>query len=570
MLGVCVAMLLWATPLLAAGPDGRAPRPDIGRSIPVQGPRQIFNDDLKVESGQVIENDAMVYSGNVEVEEGGRINGDLFVFSGNIEIEEGGAVDGDVVNYSGNVSVAGFVGGDISALSGNVDLESSARVEGDISVVSGNIRRDEGASVGGNVVQGPTFRFPGSFGPGAPDVPSPGISFARQPNTLVGTVLGFIGRLVAAALMTLLAMLLVGAVYYGRPQLITDTRRQLESQLALSAVVGGLANLTVIFLAGLLAVTICLLPLALIPLLVLFAVNVIGWAVISQIVGEKIVAFAKQEVQPVVTLLVGTFFASGILALLWALGGCFQFVAWLLLFAASSLGTGAALLPWINRRRGFGGSGDGGGDVPPASPAPRGPSGADVETDVAAPIDYVTAEEINAGARGGQAATAASTAEAPVQSADLAGREVVEHDVAQPLDHVTAEEINATAEQAPKPARQRSTRRAQASTPDQQPAAEGQQAGDRNQIVEQDVAAPLDHVTAQEINTTEALAEGDDFLQIRGIGPTYARRLKEAGFSTFAQLAVATPEAVAEAIGWPVDRVRRSELIDQAKVLAAQ
>jgi large subunit ribosomal protein L21 len=75
-------------------------------------------------------------------------------------------------------------------------------------------------------------------------------------------------------------------------------------------------------------------------------------------------------------------------------------------------------------------------------------------------------------------------------------------------------------------------------------------------------------VTAQEVITGETVTGGDDFLRIKGIGPTYARRLKDAGYSTFAQVAAATPEEIGAAVGWPVDRVRRSEVIDQAKVLA--
>jgi predicted flap endonuclease-1-like 5' DNA nuclease len=70
------------------------------------------------------------------------------------------------------------------------------------------------------------------------------------------------------------------------------------------------------------------------------------------------------------------------------------------------------------------------------------------------------------------------------------------------------------------------------------------------------------------VNTSETIAEGDDFLQIKGIGPTFARRLKDAGYATFADLAAATPDDLASAIGWPADRVRRSEIIDQAKALS--
>lgn len=549
-IGALVMALFFALPASAAEPVGLPILPnlgnDVGKAIQVQGPRQILSDDLTVERGEVIEEDVTVYAGDVEIKEGGRIAGNLLVLSGDIEIAPGATVDGDVTNASGDIKLAGHVGGDLAAMSGDVELEASASVGGDVSVVSGSIRRDEGASVGGNVVQGPSFRFPGGFAPSAPDAPDvpnrPGVSFGMNSSGFMGRMINFVGRVFAAALMTALAMLLVGGLYYARPQIIVDTRKQLMEKLALSAVVGGLANLIVLFLAGLLAITVCLLPLALIPMLLLLAVNVVGWAVISQIVGEKIVSFAKQETQPALTILVGAFFLSGALAFLWALGGCFQFVASLLIFAVSSLGTGAALLPWINRQRGIGGTDDsgsdesGGGDTPPADPKPAGP----------APTGSGTARSAAAGTPSG----APPSDDTPV-----------EHDVSAPLDYVTAEEVNSGAERGPSGAA-----RGSSVTPDAP--SEVTTEGGEDEPVELDVAAPGDYITAQEINTTEVVTEDDDFLQIKGIGPTFARRLKDAGYATYAQLAAATPDEIAEAIGWPASRVTRSELIDQAKVLA--
>jgi predicted flap endonuclease-1-like 5' DNA nuclease len=343
--------------------------------------------------------------------------------------------------------------------------------------------------------------------------------------------LRFIGRLFAAALLTALVMLLVGGLFYLRPQLIADTRKQLNEQRALSAVVGVLANFVGLFLTGLLAITICLLPLALVPLLLLLAINVVGWAVASQVVGERVVKMTNQSVQPVLTILVGAFLLTGVSALLWSFGGCFQFIAKLFVFAVASLGAGAVLVPWLNRRRGNGGvSGEGGGgDVPPSGPTPVVPT-----------------------------PPAAESVEPYAQP------DVVEHDVAAPVDYMTAEEINATAEQKPSQAPKARGRGARMAAAESTPAPEVA----TEESVEQDVAAPVDYVTAQEINTADVVTEGDDFLRIKGIGPTYARRLKDAGYATFAQLAAATPEEVAAAIGWPVDRVRRSEVIDQAKVLA--
>lgn len=502
MFGAMFLTMFLALPAMAAEPIARGFGPPQDQLIPVQGPRQVFRNDLTVERGQVIEDDVFVYSGNVSMKDGSRITGDLVVFSGDVEIGEDAVVEGDVISYSGNLDVAGRVSGDLTAMSGNIDLRSTSVVNGDISIVSGRINRDELASVGGNVVQGPSFRFPS---PRSTDEPrGSGANFESRGGSLVSSFVHLILRLVSAVVITAIVVLLVGGLFYLRPQLVVDTRKQLHEHLALSAVVGGLANLVVLFLIGLLAVTLCLLPLALIPLLAILAVNIIGWAVASQIAGERIVKFAKQEVSPALTILVGALFLTGAVALLWALGGCFKFVASLLIFAVASLGAGAVLVPWLNRRGGGGNSG-GGGDVPPVSPAPDAPGGGSTSS-YATPHYDVPDYDM------------------PTQSAD---------------------------------------------------ASRGGASESVSAVVEHDLAAPIDYVTAQEVITTDivtgdAVGEDDDFLKLKGIGPTYARRLKDAGYRSFAQLAAASPEEVAAAIGWPVDRVRRAEVIDQAKVLAQQ
>lgn len=525
LLALCVTVpALAAEP--AAQPSDATYALHEGKSLQLGSERQVLSGDFTVEAGQVVDDDVFVYSGNVEVHGGGKITGDLIVFSGNIQMDEGSEVGGDVTNYSGNVEIAGNVGGDLTVWSGDVELSSSAVVGGDISVASGNLDRAEGSSVEGNVLNGPQFHFPGGLGADATKRPGrPGVSFGPQPQTFFGRVLGLLGRLFIAALMTAFAMLLVGGLFYIRPQLIVDTRKQLREQLALSAVVGGIANLLALFLAGLLAMTICLLPLALIPLLVLFAVNIVGWAVASQIAGERIASVSKRPIQPILTILVGALFLSGLCALLWAFGGCFRAIAFIVIFAVSSLGAGAVLSPWVNRKpspskgNGTGGNGSDGGATATRGPtSPAGSPGAasptqdvPVEFDVAAPIDYITAEEVNASQKqnptsgAADAGAAGSTATAPVA---------------------------------------------------------------KDEPVELDVAGPIDYITAQEVNAGDVISSGDDFSSIKGIGPIYARRLKESGFTTFAQLAAASVDEVAAAIGWPADRVRKAEVIDQAKVLA--
>ena len=57
--------------------------------------------------------------------------------------------------------------------------------------------------------------------------------------------------------------------------------------------------------------------------------------------------------------------------------------------------------------------------------------------------------------------------------------------------------------------------------------------------------------------------EAEDLTEINGIGPVFARRLMEAGISTFDALADAEPERVAEIVGAPESRA--SDWIDQAQ-----
>ena len=121
------------------------------------GDNQIFNGDLEVEDGEVLRSNVVLYDGDAKIKDGGRIEGNLVVYSGDIKIEEEGEVTGDVSAFSGDIEIKGSVGGDVASWSGDVELDDGARVEGDISVLSGDIKRDNGAYVGGNVVNGPSF-----------------------------------------------------------------------------------------------------------------------------------------------------------------------------------------------------------------------------------------------------------------------------------------------------------------------------------------------------------------------------------------------------------------------------
>ncbi|MCC6166583.1 MAG: polymer-forming cytoskeletal protein, partial [Caldilineaceae bacterium] len=317
------------------------------------GGEQIFRGDLVVEPGRVIDGDVAVYSGDVQVDEGGQIQGNLVVYSGDLEIRPGGSVGGDVTTFSGDIEIAGRVGGNIASWSGDVGLASTARVEGGVSVLSGEIRREQGAYVGGSVAKGPQLRLPGAPSRELPVPPSTALR-----DRSVG-FLGWIGqlflRLIGAVLLTALATLLVGVLAYAAPELVSRVRRQMNENLALSFVIGLLTNLVLLLLAGLLSATICLLPIALVPILLLLGINLVGWTAVSQVAGERVSAWVKQPVQPALAAAVGAVVLTGVMALLWAMGGCFRFIGFLAMLGVGSFGAGAVLLPWLSGRRTGGG-----------------------------------------------------------------------------------------------------------------------------------------------------------------------------------------------------------------------
>lgn len=70
--------------------------------------------------------------------------------------------------------------------------------------------------------------------------------------------------------------------------------------------------------------------------------------------------------------------------------------------------------------------------------------------------------------------------------------------------------------------------------------------------------------------TPAAAEEGDDLTRLSGVGPVLAKKLKEAGVTTFAQIAAWTPEDVAamdEKLSFK-GRIEREGWIEQAKKLA--
>lgn len=546
-----LALVLWAAAGAAPALAQAADRLDVlpvypdGKPAAPQGSQQLTNqmyyDDLEVEPGQVIEGDAVVSSGDVRVRPGGRITGNLVVYSGDVNIEPGGAVDGDVTAFRGDVTIGGAVQGKVAAWNGNVELQESSSVGSDVSVLNGDIRRSEGATVRGSVLRGPSLQFFGA--PNMPNTPPFDVSPPSAPPAPRGPAAGivrFFGSLFGSLATALLGLLVAVALAAVAPHLLRRTADGMRQEPALTFVTGLIANLVLAALAGLLVVLVITACLAPIPLLALVVVNAVGWAGVSLFVGEWLsrrAGLRQSSMLAVVAL--GAIVLMGGLALLWAfrhiwiVGFCFGFISFVGALLAGSFGVGGLVMPWLRKQ-----TGGGEGPLGPSSPGPGAPS---------APAGPAPAASTPAAAptgAPGEAAAPASTAFAPPPFVSTASAEEAETAL-------------------PVPPEQRGV---QVDVPTALDSA-SEETPDVSHVLMVDVGSepgePPQILTLDTASLTE-----DNLKAINGIGAVFEQRLKAAGVSTFAALAALPPERIAEIIGWPVERVVRTRIIEQAALFA--
>ncbi len=515
---LCALLCLSLTPvsaLAAAGPRGER----------AAATGQSFFDDLVVKSGQALAGDAIVYNGDAVVEDGGVIQGSLIVYSGDVAVESGGVIRGDLTVWSGDVVIDGRVDGNISAVSGDVEINEGAEVQGDVSTVSGEIDIESGASVAGNIVRGPQMSIPSIVlpaplniieglkapqSPASPDAPLPPAT-VRVQTSFFDSVLALALRMIAAAFITLLITGLLSLIFHLRPTVIDQAQAEMRARLAPSFAFGFGANIGLGVLIAMLNIICCLLPLAALPALLLFGLNLLGLTVAARTLGQRLAPSTRTSTgQPVAQVALGGMILVGVLAFLWAL---MPFLRWPVILAGlviAAPGVGAFIRPWLNRERWN------------RSQAANAASQAAPQTAASAPM----------AAAGTQAATSVDI-EPAVAAVDAA-------------DAANAESGAAAMQTTPTPSWVAD-------------AVAAMSAVDAMTSVEP-ANEPIEVISAPP-------PPADDFTRIVGIGRTWDQRLKMAGVTTFAQLAAQTPESVAAILGVTAQQVIEDDFIGQAQAM---
>lgn len=300
--------------------------------------------------------DKVVVGQSFTLESGERLNGNLAVIGGSVVLEKDSTLAGDIAVFGGSVEVSGRVTGNVVAFGGSVDLTSSASVGGDVVVLGGSLTRAPGATVGGEVRE---TRRPSEFFRG-PTVPFflPQISPTSPTRFLVDTLartLGAIGLSLVLATLGVLAVVLL-------PKQTERIAEVLIGQPAIALAAGVLTWLVVVGLVVILAITICLAPIALLLFVLAALAWLLGWIVAGWLVGQRLLhAFNLKHISPLVEAITGIV----LITLLWQAIPC---LGWLFWFVVSSLGLGAVVLALFGRQPAAGHTSSGAMALLPTSP----------------------------------------------------------------------------------------------------------------------------------------------------------------------------------------------------------
>jgi hypothetical protein len=270
---------------------------------------------------------AIVIGNSYTLESGKTLNDDLFILGGSVNLMSGSTINGNVILIGGNVQASGTINGNFTILGGTLNLAGTFILNGNLTSAGTVIDRDPSAQIRGQIntnINNPSVILPG--GTRVPNLNNNMNPFFRVVGFFLGLFLWTLGAMLAAMFIS--------------PQLARISQTALSQPL----ISGGLGLLTIIILPiilVLLAITICLIPAALIGAFVLILAWIYGMIALGLEVGKRISTAFKKEWHPAITAGLGTLLLMTVLNMMQSIVPC---VGWIPKALVGFLGLGAVLL----------------------------------------------------------------------------------------------------------------------------------------------------------------------------------------------------------------------------------
>jgi hypothetical protein len=283
-----------------------------------------------------------------------RRGGDMVRIIGNVRVERDERIEGDVVAVLGNAYIDGEVTGEVTVVMGSAYLGPEAVVRDNVTVVGGRLNRSPGAQIEGTV---DNIGIGGTVGPEVWSIP------ALMGGAFLGRIGSFAGTLLRVGLLALLALVVMA---FGRA-----TIERIANFTAVDPVRAGLVGFfaqvaffpVLVITCIVLAVSIIGIPLLLLVpfgIFLMLIVLLVGFTGVAYQVGRYLNArFGWNERGAYGTVLLGVLMIAALTLIARAAavaGGSFltfpiSAVGFLIEYAAWTLGFGAAILAWMQRRQ---------------------------------------------------------------------------------------------------------------------------------------------------------------------------------------------------------------------------
>ena len=311
-----------------------------------------FSGDYSLPAGDTIDEDVTVTGGNAQIEGviigdlavmGGKVDvtgmvdGDVAVLGGNLDIT--GVIDGDAAVFGGNIKNRGTIDGELHVIGGTVYLDSASVVTGDISMVGGTVERHENAEVLGKVE---------SVEIKALEKILPRISRAfRLPRMLPGAAAFpravFIGMLVVLYLFNVLVALIF-------PNAVDRVKQKIEQSIWASVGLGIVVQLLFVPLIVLFAVSIIGIPLIILLPLAVFLATLFGVSALSLSAGERVCKGFNWKVESQLGKLSLGWLAIMLIPIILILVGPPVFIiGFVIVYVAMTIGLGGVIYTLIKR-----------------------------------------------------------------------------------------------------------------------------------------------------------------------------------------------------------------------------
>jgi len=324
--------------------------------------------------------DKFVLGGTYRLDEGETLDGNLFIIGGTATVDEEAKVNGDILLTGGTLTLNGEVKGNIMAIGGLVSLGETAHVHGNIGRIGASVQQNPKARVDGEVIESVTGPYQFSI----PWQPLEPITFLS--NIISGSAWFLFRTLSLAALAMILILFILKPAERVADSIVTQPWTALG--------IGLLTVLVAPIVIVILAITIIMIPVALIGLLAFALAILFGWVALGLEIGKRIAQLFKVDWAPAVSAGVGTFLLTFITATI----GYIPCIGWLAPTFVGIAGLGGVIITRFGTRD-YPIEG-----IPPASaapvpvvvhPAPPVPPSAPVITPVVNPAPVVTEPAIS-------------------------------------------------------------------------------------------------------------------------------------------------------------------------------